>query len=313
MNALTAQEHVLTLQAGVHVFERGWLSANNVLFIDGNDTALVDSGYKTQADQTVALVEHRLSGRPLRHLINTHLHSDHCGGNAALQRRWRPRTSIPAGNREAVHAWDMEALTYTATGQQCERFRYDDVLLDGETRRLASIDWQVLAAPGHDPHAVMLYAPQERVLISGDALWEDGFGIVFPELEGESGFAEQSAVLTRISGLDIRLVIPGHGRPFTDIEGALERAVGKLGYLRADPARHATNALKVLVMFRVLEQQRTTRRSLLRWMAETPLIQSISSQYLSGQTLTSTLDATISRLTAADVLTLDNEWVCPRQ
>ena len=41
----------------------------------------------------------------------------------------------------------------------------------------------------------MLYCAEERVLISADALWENGFGVIFPELEGESGFAEEQAVL----------------------------------------------------------------------------------------------------------------------
>jgi glyoxylase-like metal-dependent hydrolase (beta-lactamase superfamily II) len=311
MNAVTAQKHVIAMPAGMHVFERGWLSANNILFVDGDDTALVDSGYLTHAEQTVALVEQRLVERPLRRLINTHLHSDHCGGNAALQRRWRPRTWIPAGDADAVSTWDAEALSYVATGQQCERFHYDGVLLDGETLRLAAIDWQILAAPGHDPHAVMLYAPQERILISGDALWENGFGVIFPELDGESGFAEQNAVLERIAGFNVRLVIPGHGRPFTDVGHALARAVSRLGYLRADPMRNATNALKVLLTFRVLEQQRTTREALLTWMAQAPLIQRICSQYPNGQTPVGILDAAISTLTTAGVLMLDGDWVCP--
>jgi glyoxylase-like metal-dependent hydrolase (beta-lactamase superfamily II) len=40
----------------VQVFERGWLSANNVLLFDGGEATLVDSGYVTHAGQTVALV-----------------------------------------------------------------------------------------------------------------------------------------------------------------------------------------------------------------------------------------------------------------
>ena len=59
------------------------------------------------------------------------------------------------------------------------------------TARLGGFDWQVISAPGHDPHAVILFNPDTRVLISADALWERGFGVIFPELEGESGFAEQ--------------------------------------------------------------------------------------------------------------------------
>ena len=71
------------------MLERGWLSSNNVL-LDGDDGAtLIDSGHCVHAEQTVALLRQQLGAQPLRELINTHLHSDHCGGNAALQREWQ--------------------------------------------------------------------------------------------------------------------------------------------------------------------------------------------------------------------------------
>ena len=66
----------------VQVFERGWLSANNVVLFDGGEATLVDSGYVSHAAQTVALVRAALDGRRLGRLINTHSHSDHIGGNA---------------------------------------------------------------------------------------------------------------------------------------------------------------------------------------------------------------------------------------
>ena len=34
---------------------------------------------------------------------------------------------------------------------------------------------------GHDPHSVILFEPQDRILISADALWEAGFGVIFPD------------------------------------------------------------------------------------------------------------------------------------
>src|SRR5690606_22651572 len=91
-----AQMNPQTLPPTMHVLERGWLSSNNILFTGRSGAALVDSGYATQAPQTVALVASLLKGRPLDLLINTHLHSDHCGGNAALRQTWGCRTLIPA-------------------------------------------------------------------------------------------------------------------------------------------------------------------------------------------------------------------------
>ena len=80
--------------------------------------------------------------------------------------------------------WDPVALSYGPTGQHCERFRFDGLLRPAAKIVLADLLWQVHAAPGHDPHSVVLFEPGSRTLISADALWENGFGIVFPELLG---------------------------------------------------------------------------------------------------------------------------------
>ena len=74
------------------------------------------------------------------------------------------------------------------------------------------------------------------------------------------------------TGLDVRLVIPGHGAPFTDIAGALDRAFRRLDYLAADPAHNAQNGIKVLVKFRLLERRRITLAELRQWMREVPLL-----------------------------------------
>ena len=51
--------------SGLQFFERGWLSANNILFTDSDSAVLIDSGYVTHQDQTVALIAHALNGRQL--------------------------------------------------------------------------------------------------------------------------------------------------------------------------------------------------------------------------------------------------------
>jgi glyoxylase-like metal-dependent hydrolase (beta-lactamase superfamily II) len=245
---------MIRFPASMRVFERGWLSSNNVLFIDDKHTALIDSGYSAHAAQTLALVRNALgAGRSLDLIVNTHLHSDHCGGNALLQANFPCKTLIPQTEAQAVRNWDEDTLTFRATGQTCERFSFTGTITPGMTLTLGGIDWSVLGAPGHDPHSLMLYSVEERLLISADALWENGFGVIFPELEGESGFAEQRAVLDLIATLDVRAVIPGHGAPFTDVSKALDVASSRIDYLRADPVRNAKNALKVLIVFKLME------------------------------------------------------------
>jgi glyoxylase-like metal-dependent hydrolase (beta-lactamase superfamily II) len=268
------------LPDGMRVFERGWLSSNNILFIGRDETALVDSGYLIHGPQTVALVEHALQGRPLDLLVNTHLHSDHCGGNAALQKKYGCRTTIPAAEAGKVRAWDEDALSYAATGQRCARFTFDGTLAPGDTITLGGMDWQALGAPGHDPHSLILYCPQQRILISADALWENGFGVIFPELDGESGFAETRATLELIAALDIRLVIPGHGAPFTDVRKALGSAFSRIDYLAADPVRNAQNAVKVLLKFLLLERQRIALADVPQLLSGIRLVAASNRRYL---------------------------------
>lgn len=246
------------LPESIRVFERGWLSSNNVLLVDEKRAALVDTGYATHAEQTLALVRHALGPRALDLIVNTHLHSDHCGGNAQLQAHWPCATLIPDASATIVRDWDEARLSFLATGQTCERFAFTGTLAAGERLTLGGFEWEVIGAPGHDPDSVMLYAAEPRLLISADALWEHGFGVIFPELDGESGFAEQQAVLEAIAKLDVRTVIPGHGKPFANVEAALERAFSRLAWLRADPARNAKNALKVLIVFKLLEVRAMT-------------------------------------------------------
>jgi glyoxylase-like metal-dependent hydrolase (beta-lactamase superfamily II) len=271
------------LPPSVYVLERGWLSSNNVLFLGESETALVDSGYVTHAPQTLALIAHVLceQGRAPRldRLINTHLHSDHCGGNAALQAAYGCRTTIAHAQADQVARWDEDALSYKATGQQCPRFTFDDTLQDGDTLLLGDLTWTALAAPGHDPHSLILYCPQEGLLISADALWHNGFGVIFPELEGESGFSEARATLELIAGLDVRLVIPGHGAPFTDVEAALARASSRLDYLQADPLRNAHNSVKVLLKFLLLERQAIALHEVTAMMAAIPLLAECNRRY----------------------------------
>jgi len=260
---------------GLTVFERGWLSSNNILLHGergGEPATLVDSSHCLHAAQTVALVEHALRpGETLGTLVNTHLHSDHCGGNAALQRRFGLRLLIPPGEADAVARWDEDALSYRATGQRIERYAHDDVLEPGTTFTVGRRAWTALSAPGHDPHSLILFDARDGVLISADALWGDGFGIVFPELDGEQGFDDVEVVLDLIERLAPRWVIPGHGAPFDDVADALRRARARLARFAAEPARHARHGAKVLIKYHLLEERSQPLPAFRSWWTATPL------------------------------------------
>ncbi|MDW5444688.1 MBL fold metallo-hydrolase [Polaromonas sp. SM01] len=290
------------LPAGVLVLERGWLSSNNILFLGSRSTALVDSGYSTHSAQTVDLVDAALQQRSLDVLLNTHLHSDHCGGNAALQRVYPElQTLIPPGQAALVSSWDPVALTYVPTGQHCPRFRLNGILSPGTDIQLADTPWQVHAAPGHDPHSLIFFEPKSRTLISADALWESGFGVVFPELEGEHAFDEVAATFDLIEQLDPCWVIPGHGPVFAYGPNILARARQRLNAFVSNPSRHAQHAAKVLLKFKLLEQQLLPFADFVSWAQRSSYFECIREKFFPSITFELWIEQLVEELVRSGV------------
>lgn len=270
----------MSLPAGIRVLERGWLSSNNILIDDGEGCTLIDSGYVAHAAQTLLLLQHALAGKRLTRLINTHCHSDHMGGNASLARAHGCRISIPAGEAGVIAAWDEDAMMLASTGQSAERFSYSDTLAEGDVLELGGLTWQALAAPGHDPNALLFYAPEARLLITGDALWENGFGIIFPELFGQSGYAAARSTLETIARLEVDIVIPGHGAPFGDIGKALATAFARLDAYERDPTRLARHALKVMLSFLLMIRGSIAEAELPGILADVPIYAEVNRRFL---------------------------------
>lgn len=298
------------LPGSVIVFERGWLSANNVLLIGAGAVTLVDSGYCTHSDQTLTLIRNALGSRPLDRLVNTHLHSDHCGGNADLQSEFpQLETFIPPGHAQEVSRWDEVALSYTPTGQSCPQFRFDRILEPGSTHQFGDREWEVHAAPGHDPHSVLLFSARDGILVSGDALWENGFGVVFPELEGVSAFSAVGDTLDLIESLSARVVIPGHGRIFTDISCALSVARRRLDGFKEDPAKHGRYAAKVLLKFKLLEVQKISRDALHSWTNTASYLGVLHAKYGNSLSKREWTDHLLEELSASGALNIEGVYL----
>lgn len=269
------------LPPGIDIFERGWLSANNIFLYGDDDVSLVDSGYCSHQQLTVDLVTNALKQYGLssiNKLLNTHLHSDHCGGNKALSQKFDCEIWIPKAEAIAVQYWDEDLLSFRQLGQDCPPFTHQGLLVPGEEIVLGRYPWQILAAPGHDNHSVMLYQEQHQILISADALWEKGFGVIFPELWGEGGFEEAAKTLEMIEALSVALVIPGHGKPFTDVKQSLEIAKSRLDYLSSDADRNARYGAKVLLKYKLLEWRNRDITEVCQWIASTPALENARKQ-----------------------------------
>jgi len=265
----------------MHVFVRDWLSSNQIVLKDREGGVVIDSGYGKHAPLTLALVASRmgLDGTPLAKLVNTHCHSDHMGGNAALKRAYGCPIAVPAGEAPLIAAWDERTLLLDYADQRAERFDVDEVLQPGSTHVWGDLEWRALAAPGHDMAALVFFNPEHRILISGDALWRNGYGFVMPPEIDASALPATRATLEMIAGLGVRCVIPGHGEPFNDVDAALERAFARTAAFEADSLRLARHALKVVLVFALLDQERLPLASIPDYVARVGIYREFNARF----------------------------------
>ena len=85
------------------------------------------------------------------------------------------------------------------------------------------------------PHSAILFEPSSRVLISADALWANGFGVVFPELEGEQGFCRRGSNARCDRGSFAPSGCSSHGALFSDVDQALGTARSRLDNFMRNP------------------------------------------------------------------------------
>jgi glyoxylase-like metal-dependent hydrolase (beta-lactamase superfamily II) len=286
----------------MHVFVRDWLSANQVVLRGRDGGVVIDSGYGKHAPLTLALVASRmgLDGAPLAKLVNTHCHSDHMGGNAALRRAYGCPIAVPAGEAPLIEAWDEQRLLLGYADQRAEQFAVDETLQPGSVHVWGDLEWRLLAAPGHDMAALVFFNDEHGILISGDALWQNGYGFVMPPEIDASAMPATRATLDMIAGLDVRWVIPGHGEPFGDVGAALERAFRRTAAFEADTLRLARHALKVVLVFALLDYERLPLASMPDYVARIGIYRDFNARFfgLAPATLADQLIGDLERVGA---------------
>lgn len=135
-------------------------------------TAVVDP-----AEADPVLDRLRLRGWRLSHILNTHHHADHVGGN--LQLRQATGAKVFASSNDAGRIPGI-----------------DESLRDGQSLQLGTQAGQVLEVPGHTlGHIAFWFADSEAIFV-GDTLFMLGCGRLF-----EGSAAQMWASLQKISAL----------------------------------------------------------------------------------------------------------------
>ncbi len=205
------------------------------------DTGMHEAGSMAQLERAMEQVNLRVEH--VRLVVITHAHADHWGQAAPICRRagcemWmHPRhehATAPAQDRSLALARRLEIGRQSGIPEAtleryaermgsmpsgiAETIAPDRELVTGVTVETDLGAWEVYETPGHAPSHVCLYQPERRLLISGDHV------LGRPSLYYDYGWTpdpvgELLQSLDVVQGLDARLGLSGHGKPFVDVPG----------------------------------------------------------------------------------------------
>jgi glyoxylase-like metal-dependent hydrolase (beta-lactamase superfamily II) len=151
-----------------------------------------------------AVKEQRLR---LVEILNTHGHPDHIYGNAAVKEATKARL--------AIHKLDAYRLgpTRPATPLPIPPCDADDLFDEGALSYVADLNVTALHTPGHTEGSTCFYFDKERVIFSGDVLFQGSTG----RWDLPGGDREQmERSLERVMTLPPNTTVyPGHGAATT--------------------------------------------------------------------------------------------------
>jgi glyoxylase-like metal-dependent hydrolase (beta-lactamase superfamily II) len=170
---------------------------------DRRDARLIDPAM----GERVVIDAVKEQGLHLVEILNTHGHPDHIYGNAAVKEATKARL--------AIHRLDAYRLgpTRPATNLPIPPCDADDLFDEGALRYVADLNVTALHTPGHTEGSTCFYFERERVLFSGDVLFQGSTG----RWDLPGGDREQmERSLERVMTLpqDTK-VYPGHGAATT--------------------------------------------------------------------------------------------------
>lgn len=148
-------------------------------------------------------------------IINTHGHSDHMGGNAALKHRW-PECPLVIGSGDAAKLTDPKGNLSVMFGANLVSPPADVTVDDGDTYSAAGFDLRVLGIPGHTAgHIVLLWeAHDPAIVFVGDVIFAGSVGRTdFPDGNFEQLRTGIHSKLFTLPGNTV--LLPGHGPPTT--------------------------------------------------------------------------------------------------
>jgi len=229
-----AELHILHVQGNVHMLVGA--GGNIALQIGDDGVLLVDTGLAANAEKVVAAVR-TISNKPIRYIVNTHVHPDHVGGNDFIGKLG---STIAGGNVGAgagvgagiiAHENVLNRMS-APTGQQAPfpttAWPTDTYISKQKELFFNGESLQIIHQPAaHTDGDSIVYFRKSDVIVAGDLF----VTTTYPFIDSMRGGNIQGIIAALNNMLDIAIpkamqeggtyIIPGHGR-LTDEADLLE-------------------------------------------------------------------------------------------
>jgi glyoxylase-like metal-dependent hydrolase (beta-lactamase superfamily II) len=242
--------------------ERGYLNSNHFVY-RLEQPVLIDTGYTSDFDITERLIKDiGVNLAQTRLIISTHTHCDHIGGNRIIQDRSGCDIALHKVGKYFMDTQDDWATWWRYFNQEADFFNCTKALDDEEVIHIGPHKFQVIHTPGHASDGIVLYNKKAKVLISGDALWEDDIPTITMRVEGSTCLFDLLDSLEKLESIDVEIVYPGHGRPFTDFKEAISKSKRKARDYINHKEKTGASLLKRITIYTLLMHRQVDEEKL---------------------------------------------------
>ncbi|MDG1840372.1 MAG: MBL fold metallo-hydrolase [Dehalococcoidia bacterium] len=217
-------QHLVQHVVAVKMFSRTFPTSNVWILHDGNEAALIDSGYgdAPSIDARREYFGKNWADTKFVRIAMTHHHFDHSSGGRQLRDMLRADTAIHPLDEALLHTPlgpaegnedlpDDKVITDRAEVWKKEAFEtpIDVTMADGEQFKVGSLTVTAVHTPGHTAGHNCYYVEETGQLFTGDNILGVGTSAIGPPPSGNMGNYLDS--LRRMQELQAKLFAPGHG------------------------------------------------------------------------------------------------------
>lgn len=203
-------------QLQIKSFVFGPFETNCYVVSDEQQILLVDPACSNESEQQQLLTYIENQKSKIKNLqlsiVATHGHLDHLWGAAWACAKWNTPVLMHEADIPMAKAMQQQYDLFGIRAK-AQPFPIEDIKSKIKNHKFEISNFQLLETPGHTPGSICLYFPEDKVLFSGDTLFQMGYGRT--DLPG-GNFSQLIDSLDRLFAIpsDVQ-VFPGHGEPTT--------------------------------------------------------------------------------------------------